>query len=75
MLNSNLEKGTKNVPEEAAKMESWFQSELERPRGAKHIIVFQHIPFFKKEAGEAEVYDNIPPDVRQRYLDAMRAAG
>src|SRR3954468_13558920 len=43
VLNSNLEKGTKNVPEEAAKMESWFRSELEKAKGAKHVIVFQHI--------------------------------
>jgi 3',5'-cyclic AMP phosphodiesterase CpdA len=75
VLNSNLQKGTKNVPEEAAKMESWFPAELEKAKGAKHIIVFQHMPFFKKEAGEAEVYDNIPVDVRQRYLAMMRDAG
>ncbi len=75
VLNSNLEKGTKNVPEEAAKMELWFRSELEKAKGAKHIIVFQHMPFFKKEAGEAEVYDNIPPEVRERYLALMRNAG
>jgi 3',5'-cyclic AMP phosphodiesterase CpdA len=75
VLNSNLQKNTKNVPEEAAKMESWFQSELEKAKGAKHILVFQHIPYFKKDAAEAEVYDNIPPDVRGRYLTRMREAG
>ncbi len=75
VLNSNLEKGTKNVADEAAKMEVWFESELAKAKGAKHILVFQHIPFFKKEADEAEVYDNIPPDVRERYLKRMREAG
>ena len=75
VLNSNLQKGTKNVPDEAAKMEAWFKAELEKAKGAKHILVFQHIPYFKKEAGEAEVYDNIPVDVRQRYLKLMRDAG
>jgi 3',5'-cyclic AMP phosphodiesterase CpdA len=77
VLNSNLEKGAKNVPDEAAKMESWFKAELEKAKssGAKHTIVFQHIPFFKKEAGEPEVYDNVPVDVRQRYLKLMRDYG
>jgi hypothetical protein len=72
VLNSNLQKGTKNVPDEAAKMESWFKAELEKAKGTKHILVFQHIPYFKKEPAEAEVYDNIPVDVRQRYLKLMR---
>jgi hypothetical protein len=29
VLNSNLEKGTEQVPAEAAKMETWFRNELE----------------------------------------------
>ena len=35
-----------NVPEEAAKMEAWFRTELAKARqeGAGQIIVFQHIP-------------------------------
>ena len=34
VLNSNLEKGTEKVPEEAAKMEAWFRGELERAKQA-----------------------------------------
>jgi 3',5'-cyclic AMP phosphodiesterase CpdA len=77
VLNSNLEKGTKNVPAEAAKMEAWFRSELAKAKasGAKHIIVFQHIPFFQKDANEAEVYNNVPVDVRQRYLKLLHENG
>jgi serine/threonine-protein phosphatase CPPED1 len=77
ILNSNLEKGTKNVPQEAAKMEAWFKAELGNAKGAgaKNIIVFQHIPLFQKEPNEAEVYNNIPVDVRQRYLKMMHDAG
>jgi 3',5'-cyclic AMP phosphodiesterase CpdA len=77
VLNSNLEKGTKNVPEEAAKMEAWFKSELDKAKaaGAKQILVFQHIPFFQKEPNEPEVYNNVPVDLRQRYLKMMRDAG
>jgi predicted phosphodiesterase len=77
VLNSNLERGTKNVPDEAAKMEQWFRAELAKAKsaGAKRIIVFQHIPFFLKEAGEPDDYFNIPPDVRRRYLDLIHQYG
>lgn len=77
VLNSNLEKGAKNVPEEAAKMEAWFGAELAKAKtaGAKQIIVFQHIPLFKKDPSEPEVYDNVPVDVRQRYLKLMHETG
>jgi serine/threonine-protein phosphatase CPPED1 len=77
VLNSNLEKATKNVPDEAAKMEAWFKAELAKAKesGAKHIIVFQHISFFLKEAGEEDQYFNIPLDVRQRYLKLMHEYG
>ncbi|HXA49065.1 MAG TPA: metallophosphoesterase [Candidatus Acidoferrum sp.] len=77
VLNSNLEKGTKSVPDEAAKMETWFKAELAKAKdsGAKRIIVFQHISFFLKEAAEPDQYFNIPLDVRQRYLKLMHEYG
>jgi serine/threonine-protein phosphatase CPPED1 len=77
VLNSNLEKGTKNVSQEAAKMERWFKTEIAKAKaaGAMQIIVFQHIPFFRKDANEPEVYENIPVDVRQRYLKVMHDNG
>jgi serine/threonine-protein phosphatase CPPED1 len=77
VLNSNLEKGFKNVPAEAEKMEAWFKAELAKAKagGAKHIIVFQHIPLFRKDPNEPEVYENVPVDVRQRYLKLMHEYG
>jgi hypothetical protein len=58
-------------------MEAWFKAELEKAKagGAKQILVFQHIPFFQKSADEPEVYNNVPPDVRQRYLKLLREYG
>ncbi len=41
----------------------------------KHLIVFQHIPFFIKEPDEADVYDNIPKVTRRRYLDLLHEYG
>jgi 3',5'-cyclic AMP phosphodiesterase CpdA len=77
VLNSNLEKGAQHVPEEAAKMEAWFKAELAKARqdGARNLIVFQHIPFFLKEAAEADQYFNIPRDTRQRYLKTLHEYG
>ena len=77
VLNSNLEKGAEKVPAEAAKMETWFRGELERAKqaGARHIIVFQHISFFLKNANEADQYFNIPKPVRERYLRLLHEYG
>jgi serine/threonine-protein phosphatase CPPED1 len=77
VLNSNLEKGTKNVPAEAAKMEAWFAAELAKAKaaGAKQIIVFQHIPFFEKTKDDPEVYNSVPVDVRARYLKLIHDNG
>jgi predicted MPP superfamily phosphohydrolase len=77
VLNSNLEKGADKVPEEAAKMEAWFRSELERAKltGARHIIVFQHISFFLKDPNAEDQYFNITKVVRERYLRLLQQYG
>jgi DNA repair exonuclease SbcCD nuclease subunit len=77
VLNSNLEKGAEKVPAEAARMESWFRNELEQVKlsGAKHIIVFQHISLFLKDANEKDAYFNIPKAVRERYLRLLHEYG
>jgi 3',5'-cyclic AMP phosphodiesterase CpdA len=77
VLNSNLEKGTAQVPQEAAKMEAWFRAELAKAKqeNGKRLIVFQHIPFFLKSPGEADQYFNIPLEIRQRYLKILHENG
>jgi hypothetical protein len=75
VLNSSLEKDPHNVPEEAAKMEAWFRGELAKAQHDKHPIVFQHIPFFLKDANEPDRYENIPPETRQRYLKMLHEYG
>jgi len=76
-LNSNLEKGAQGVPEEAAKMEAWLRTELAQAQreGVKHLIVFQHIPFFLNDANEEDRYENIPRETRQRYLKILHEYG
>ena len=77
VLNSSLEKDPHNVPDEAAKMEAWFRTELAKAQrdGAKHLIVFQHIPFFLKDANEEDRYENVPRETRQHYLKMLHQYG
>src|SRR5262249_7853195 len=70
-------KAPQNVSAEAAKMEAWIKAELEKAQraGAKHIIVFQHIPLFIKDPSEPLTYDNLPLDARKRYLKLLHDYG
>ncbi len=55
----------------------WLTAELDRARtsGARHVVVFQHHPWFLKDAAEPDDYFNIPLARRTAYLDRFRAAG
>lgn len=77
VLDSNLEKAPQNAPEDAARMESWLRTELAKARqeGVKHLIVFQHIPFFLTDPNEADQYFNIPHEARARYLKLLHEYG
>lgn len=76
VLNSNLEKAVQNVPDEASKMEAWFQEELAKAKaGGGRVIVFQHIPFFLTDANEEDQYFNIPRETRARYLKLLHEHG
>jgi len=77
VLDSNLEKAPQMAPEEAAKMEEWLKAELAKARrdGAGRLIVFQHHPFFLKDPGEGDRYENIPREARQRYLKILHEYG
>jgi hypothetical protein len=58
-----LERGSKNVPEEAAKMEAWFKTELAkaRNRSEAHHRLPAHFLFPERKPGEPDQYFNIPP--------------
>jgi 3',5'-cyclic AMP phosphodiesterase CpdA len=77
VLDSSLVQHPQNVPEEATKMEAWLKTELGKARagGARHLIVFQHIPFFLKDPDEADQYFNIPLETRRRYLKLLHEYG
>jgi 3',5'-cyclic AMP phosphodiesterase CpdA len=70
VLNSSLIQSGQNAPEEAAAQEQWLLEQLKAARksGVQHLFVFQHIPYFLKNADEPDQYFNIPAATRQRYL-------
>jgi 3',5'-cyclic AMP phosphodiesterase CpdA len=76
-LNSSLIHSPNRAPELADAQERWLEAELGRARvsGARHIVVFQHHPWFLKDAAELDGYYNIPLARRGKYLHQFRAAG
>lgn len=47
----------------------WIEKQLIKCRKCNHIILIGHHPFYVRSADEADSYDNIPLDVRSKYLN------
>jgi 3',5'-cyclic AMP phosphodiesterase CpdA len=77
VLNSSLLVAPEAAEADAAAQESWLANELKAAQrsGARHIVVFQHYPFFIDTADEPDVYFNIPSETRSRYLAMLKDAG
>lgn len=73
VLDSNLISAPDHVPDEAAKQEEWLRNTLSHATADQDILVFQHIPFFLKDANEKDQYFNIPLAARTKYLDLLSA--
>ena len=56
---------------------TWLRTELARLKtgGAKHLVVFQHHPWFLENADEADQYFNIPIERRALHLSMFRDSG
>jgi 3',5'-cyclic AMP phosphodiesterase CpdA len=56
---------------------TWLRRELQTAKssGARHIVVFQHHPWFLDSPDEADQYFNIPIARRRVYLDLFEGAG
>lgn len=74
VLDSSL-MGTKGNEQEDKQQLIWLEKQLkdaqEKGFGSSSIAVFQHIPFFLSNAGEADQYFNIPATSRRRYLQLL----
>ena len=77
VLNSSVIHSPKQTPEQLAEQERWLRGELARAKAdrAKHIVVFQHHPWFIKSATEPDQYFNIPIARRAAYLALFREFG
>lgn len=77
VLNSSVIHSPDKAPEALAEQERWLRAELGQARaeGARHIVVFQHHPWFIKTATEADQYFNIPTVRRAPYLALFREFG
>jgi serine/threonine-protein phosphatase CPPED1 len=56
---------------------TWLRAELARLKstGARHLVVFQHHPWFLADPDEADQYFNIPLERRGVHLSMFREAG
>ncbi len=77
VLNSTVIDSSAKVPAEFAAQERWLEAQLGEARqaGARHIVVFQHHPWFLRTASEADQYFNIPLAHRGRYLALFHRYG
>jgi serine/threonine-protein phosphatase CPPED1 len=77
VLDSTLIYEPKNVSSEYEDQVSWLKKELETAKasGLPHIIVFQHHPYFTKEANEPDQPFNIPGERRKQFLDLLHSYG
>lgn len=77
VINSSVIAAPDAVPELYSYQEGWLKGTLERLRaaGAARIVVFQHHPWFLKDAAEPDGYYNIPLPRRAAYLALFHEAG
>ena len=43
--------------------------------GSKHLVLFQHIPWFVSEPDEDKIYFNVEPELRRTMLNKFSKAG
>ncbi|WP_414662989.1 metallophosphoesterase [Horticoccus sp. 23ND18S-11] len=77
VLNSSVIHSPEKAPEQLAEQERWLRTELTKARteGTRHVVVFQHHPWFIQSAAEADQYFNIPTARRAAYLALFREFG
>jgi len=77
VLDSTVIHTPDKVPDQLAEQDAWLKAELAKAKAsdAKHIIVFQHHPWFLAKADEDDSYYNIPKVRREPLLALFRDAG
>jgi 3',5'-cyclic AMP phosphodiesterase CpdA len=77
VLDSSVIAAPQQAPDAFAEQERWLRAELERARRdqVRHIVVFQHHPWFLFFAEEPDQYFNIARARRDRYLALFQEFG
>lgn len=77
VLNSSLIHSPQKATEQLAEQDRWLRDELKKARAEnpRHLVVFQHHPWFLKTATEADEYFNIPTPRRAAHLALFREFG
>lgn len=77
VINSHFYENPSLVKELEEEHSSWLDQQLEEAKsgGYKHVIVFQHIPWFLRHPDEEKEYFNIVMDLRQKMLEKFHHAG
>lgn len=77
VLNSSLIHSPQKAAEKLAEQDRWLRAELTKARAEnpRHLVVFQHHPWFLKTATEADEYFNIPTPRRAAHLALFREFG
>lgn len=77
VLNSSVIHSPQESPQQLAEQERWLRAELTKAKmaGARHIVVFQHHPWFIASAAEPDQYFNIPLARRSAYMALFREFG
>lgn len=77
VLDSSLIHTPTEAAGEAAAQEAWLRAQLAapRPEDVRHVVVFQHHPWFLASMHEADDYFNIPLVRRVPLLTMLREAG
>ena len=77
VLNSSVIHSPQEAPAPLAEQEKWLRAELTKARagGARHIVIFQHHPWFIANSSEPDLYFYIPLARRAAYLALFREFG
>lgn len=77
VLDSTVIHTPDGVPDVLAEQDAWLRTELDRATAsdARHVVIFQHHPWFLETADEDDQYFNIPRVRRDPMLALFRAHG
>ncbi|XP_055948752.1 serine/threonine-protein phosphatase CPPED1-like isoform X1 [Argiope bruennichi] len=70
VINSQFYKAPEKVQDLAEEQEKWLDRQLKEAKSGKfkHVVVFQHIPWFIRNPDEEDVYFNIKTEIREKML-------